>query len=177
MNKISILRELFSYISVIIIAGGLALFLNKVVVVNAQIPSESMEKTIMVGDRIFGNRLAYLSQDPQRFDIVIFRLPDDESQLYIKRVIGLPGETVEVINGQVYIDGAEEPLEDGFVPELPLGDAGPYYVKEGCYFMMGDNRNYSEDSRFWEQPFVRRDQIEAKAGFRYYPLNKMGIVQ
>lgn len=177
MNKISILRELFSYISVIIIAGGLALFLNKVVVVNAQIPSESMEKTIMVGDRIFGNRLAYLSQDPQRFDIVIFRLPDDESQLYIKRVIGLPGETVEVINGQVYIDGAEEPLEDGFVPELPLGDAGPYYVKEGGYFMMGDNRNYSEDSRFWEQPFVRRDQIEAKAGFRYYPLNKMGIVQ
>ena len=77
MNKIFIWRELFSYLGVIIFAGGLALFLNKVVVVNAQIPSESMEKTIMVGDRIFGNRLAYLSQDPQRFDIVIFRLPDD----------------------------------------------------------------------------------------------------
>lgn len=176
MEKTSIWRELLSYLKIIVIAGGLALFLNKVVVVNAQIPSESMEKTIMVGDRIFGNRLAYINQEPQRFDIVIFRLPDDESQLYIKRVIGLPGETVEVIDGQVYIDGAEEPLDDSFVPEIPYGDAGPYHVEEGCYFMMGDNRNCSEDSRFWEQPFVSRDQIEAKAGFRYYPFNKMGIV-
>lgn len=176
MSKISICKELFSYLKIIILAGGLALFLNKVVIVNAQIPSESMEKTIMVGDRIFGNRLAYLNQDPQRFDIVIFRLPDDESQLYIKRIIGLPGETVEVIDGQVYIDGAEEPLEDSFVPELPYGDAGPYYVAENCYFMMGDNRNCSEDSRFWEQPFVSREQIEAKAGFRYYPFNKIGMV-
>lgn len=176
MEKASIWGEVLSYLKIIIIAGGLALFLNKVVVVNAQIPSESMENTIMVGDRIFGNRLAYLNHDPQRFDIVIFRLPDDESQLYIKRIIGLPGETVEVVNGQVYINGAEEPLEDNFVPELPYGDAGPYHVAEGSYFMMGDNRNYSEDSRFWDQPFVSRDQIEAKAGFRYYPFNKMGVV-
>lgn len=170
-------KEIMSYIKLIAIATCCAVFLNKVVMVNAQIPSESMEKTIMVGDRIFGNRLAYINEDPERFDIVIFRPPDDESKLYIKRVIGLPGEKVQVTDGQVYIDDAKEPLDDSFVPEMPEGDAGPYVIPQDCYFMMGDNRNYSEDSRFWDQPFVSRDQIEAKAGFRYFPFDKMGIVE
>lgn len=170
-------NEIKTYIELIAIAVFCAVFLNKVVMVNAQIPSESMEKTIMVGDRIFGNRLAYINEEPERFDIVIFRPPDDESKLYIKRVIGLPGEKVQVVDGQVYIDDAEEPLDDSFVPEIPEGDAGPYVVPQECYFMMGDNRNNSEDSRFWEQPFVSRDQIEAKAGFRYFPFDKMGMVE
>lgn len=177
MGKAQICKEIFSYLKIIALAGCLALVLNKIAVVNAQIPSESMENTIMVGDRIFGNRLAYINKGPQRFDIVIFHPPDDESQLYIKRVIGLPGETVEVVDGQVYIDGQKESLDDSFVPEPPEGDAGPYLVPKDCYFMMGDNRNYSEDSRFWDQPFVSRDKIEAKAGFRYFPLNKMGLIK
>lgn len=137
--------------------------------INARVPSESMEKTIMTGDRFFGNRLAYLFDDPERFDIVVFKYPDDESQLFVKRVIGLPGETVEIKDGKVYINGSETPLDDSFTPETPTGDYGPYVVPDGSYFMLGDNRNHSGDSRFWKQPYVEKEKIVGKAIFRYFP--------
>ena len=123
----------------------------------------------MTGDRIFGNRLAYLFEEPERFDIVIFKYPDDESQRFIKRVIGLPGETVEIREGKVYIDGSETPLDDSFTPETPVGDYGPYTVPEGCYFMLGDNRNNSKDSRMWDNPYVKKEKILGKAVLRYFP--------
>lgn len=179
-------RELLSYIKIIVIAVAVALVLNNVVIINAKIPSPSMEKTLMVKDRLFGFRLAYginldlfgykISEkfrDPERFDIVIFKYPDDESRLFIKRVIGLPGETVEIKDGKVYIDGSETPLDDSFIPEKMLGSYGPYKVPENCYFMLGDNRNNSKDSRFWTNTFVRFDQIVGKAVVRYYPSMKL----
>ena len=104
---------------------------------------------------------------------MIFKYPDDESQLFIKRVIGLPGETVEIIDGKVYIDGSETPLDDSFIPETMRGSFGPYEVPEDCYFMLGDNRNNSKDSRYWENTFVRFDQIVGKAIIRYYPSIKL----
>ena len=127
----------------------------------------------MTGDRIFGNRLAYTFGEPERFDIVIFKFPDDESQLFIKRVIGLPGETVEIRDGKVYIDGSHTPLDDSFTPETPVGDYGPYEVPEDCYFMLGDNRNYSKDSRFWQNTYVEEDKILGKAVLKYFPGIKM----
>ena len=127
----------------------------------------------MTGDRIFGNRLAYINKDPQRFDIVIFKYPDDETQLFIKRVIGLPGETVEIRDGKVYIDGAETPLDDSFTPEPPQGNWGPEVVPEGSYFMLGDNRNRSKDSRFWTNTFVKKEKILGKAVLRYFPSPKL----
>lgn len=145
------------------------LIVNNFILINAKIPSPSMEQTIMTGDRVFGNRLAYLFQDPERFDIVVFKYPDDETKLYIKRIIGLPGETVEIRDGKVYINGSEEPLDDSFTPETPLGDYGPYTVPENSYFMMGDNRNHSSDSRFWNNPYVSEDKILGKAILRYFP--------
>ena len=154
MKKTSIAKELWEYVKMIIFVVVFVLVVNNFLIINAKIPSESMENTIMTGDRIFGNRLAYLLGDPERYDIVIFRYPDDESQLFIKRVIGLPGETVEIIDGKVYIDGSETPLDDSFTPETPTGNYGPYTVPEGCYFMLGDNRNNSRDSRFWQNPYV-----------------------
>lgn len=146
---------------------------NNVLLINAKIPSESMEDTIMTGDRIFGNRLAYINKDPQRFDIVIFKYPDDETQLFIKRVIGLPGETVEIRDGKVYIDGSETPLDDSFTPEPPQGNWGPEVVPEGSYFMLGDNRNRSKDSRFWTNTFVKKEKILGKAVLRYFPSPKL----
>ncbi len=95
-NGPSIMEELWEYIKMIIFVVVVVFIVNNVLLINAKIPSESMEDTIMTGDRIFGNRLAYINKDPQRFDIVIFKYPDDETQLFIKRVIGLPGETVEI---------------------------------------------------------------------------------
>ena len=121
-------RELLGYVKLIVIVVAITLVINNVVLINAKIPSPSMEKTLMVKDRLFGFRLAYginlnlfgyeISEkfkDPERFDIVIFKYPDDESRLFIKRVIGLPGEVVEIKDGKVYIDGSPTPLDDSEV--------------------------------------------------------------
>lgn len=172
-EKTSVGKELFQWVLVIIGAVILAFLIDTFVIVNAQIPSGSMENTIMTGDRVFGNRLAYKFSDPKRFDIIIFKYPDDESQLFIKRIIGLPGETVEIHDGNIYINGSDTPLEDVDIKEPMEGSFGPYTVPEGCYFVMGDNRNNSRDSRYWENTFVSEDEILGKAVFRYWPLNKM----
>lgn len=174
-KKNAILSEVLDYVKVIIFAVVFVLIVNNFILINALVPSESMEKTIMTGDRIFGFRLAYEFEEPERFDIVIFKYPDDPEQkeLYIKRVIGLPGETVNIVNGKVYVNGEQSPLDDSFCPETPIGDFGPYTVPEGCYFMLGDNRNCSKDSRFWENTYVREDQIVGKAVLRYYPSIKL----
>ena len=182
-------NEIWDYVKMIIIVVVVVLVINNVVLINAKIPSESMENTIMTGDRIFGYRLAYglnmdvfgheISKkwkDPERFDIVIFKYPDDPSKIFIKRVIGLPGETVTVKDGKVYIDGKEQTQAVSFCPEEMTGSFGPYEVPEDSYFVMGDNRNNSLDSRYWNNTYVKKEAILAKAGFRYWPLNKIGFV-
>ena len=95
---------------------------------------------------------------------------------YVKRVIGLPGETVEVKDGKVYINGSDTPLDEPYLPEPMEGSYGPYEVPEGCYFMMGDNRNNSLDARFWDNKFVAKNKIVAKVLFCYYPFNRIGKV-
>ena len=175
-EKASVGKELFQWVLVILGAVILAFLIDTFVIVNAQIPSGSMENTIMTGDRVFGNRLAYKFSDPKRFDIIIFKYPDDESQLFIKRIIGLPGETVEIHDGNIYINGSDSPLEDVDIKEPMEGSFGPYTVPEGCYFVMGDNRNNSRDSRYWENTFVSEDEILGKAVLRYWPLNEIKLL-
>ena len=183
-------NEIWDYVKMIIIVVVVVLVVNNVVLINAKIPSESMENTIMTGDRIFGFRMAYglnfdffgkhisyKTKDPERFDIIIFKFPDDESQLFIKRLIGLPGETVEIRDGHIYIDGFSEPLEDVETKEYMVGNYGPYTVPEGCYFVMGDNRNDSKDSRYWINPYVSKDKILGKAVFRYWPITEMKTIK
>ena len=160
-------KEILENLILIGIVVAVVLLINHFLVINATIPSASMENTVMTHDRIFGNRLAYRSKDPERFDIVIFRYPDDETELYIKRIIGLPGETVKIVDGKVYINGSSEPLDDSFCAERPTGSYGPIKVPENCYFMMGDNRDNSNDSRAWGT--VKKSKLIAKAIFRYYP--------
>ena len=171
--KRSIIKELLQWAAAFIAAIAAALLINNFVIVNAQIPSSSMEDTIMPGDRVFGNRLSYVLWEPERFDFNIFRYPDDESQLFIKRIIGLPGETVEIRDGHIYINGSDTPLEDVETKEPMEGSFGPYTVPEDCYFVMGDNRNNSRYSRYWEHTFVTEDEILGKAVFRYWPVNMM----
>lgn len=162
-------KELMSWVKVIITAVIIALALDFLVIANAVVPTGSMENTVPVGSRIIGFRLYYMFQEPQRGDIVIFKFPDDEKKDYLKRIIGLPGDTVEIVDGKVYINGSEEPLDEPYLSEEPIGSYGPYVVPEDSYFMMGDNRNYSNDSRFWETTYVTRDELVAKAFIMYYP--------
>lgn len=170
-------KEIISWIQIIVAAVVIALFLNNVIIANSRVPTGSMENTIMSKSRVIGSRLAYLNSDPERGDVVIFKFPDDPEQkiYYVKRVIGLPGETVNVIDGKVYINDSDTPLDEPYLPEPMEGSYGPYTVPEGCYFMMGDNRNNSLDARFWKNQFVPKKKIMAKVLFSYYP--KIGKVE
>ncbi|MCI9532873.1 MAG: signal peptidase I [Lachnospiraceae bacterium] len=160
-------KELRSNITMVVAALLIGFFLSKYIIANAQVPSGSMETTVMAGDRIIVNRLAYVFGEPQRGDIVTFIYPDDGETLYLKRIMGLPGETIEGIGGVVYINGS--PISHDYTQEIFEEDFGPYEVPEGCYFMMGDNRNDSWDSRFWDNQFVKKGDIIGKAAFSYYP--------
>jgi len=175
MTEAEIKQEIAEWIIVIVLAIVVSVLINTFILINATVPSASMENTVMTGDRLFGFRLAYMNEGPKRGDIVIFKYPDDESQLFIKRAIGLPGETVTIIDGKVYINDSKEPLNEPYLAQEMIGSFGPYEVPENCYFMMGDNRNYSRDSRFWENKFVSNEQIIGKAIFRYSP--KIGKIE
>ena len=157
------LREAVEFLIPIVVAVIIAIILKSVVFANAVVPTGSMLNTIHEGDRIIASRLAYINEDPQRYDVIIFKYPDDETQIYVKRVIGLPGETVQVVNGVVYVtktDGETIQLDDSFVTNgTPEGDFGPFEVPADSYFMMGDNRNSSWDSRFWNNKFVNKEKI------------------
>jgi len=167
--KSVVLEEALSWAKLIVFTVLLAVMLNQFVIVNASIPTGSMESSIMPNDRIVAFRLSYLFTDPDRFDIVIFRFPDDESRLYVKRIIGLPGETITIRDGSVYINDDQTPLRDDFIRDgVAVGDYGPFYVPAESFFMLGDNRGNSEDSRAWNEPFVHRNGILGKAIFKYY---------
>lgn len=193
----SVIKEVLSWVEVIVVAIALALLLNNFIIINARVPSGSMENTIQPGDRLLGLRLTYLWSEPQRGDIVVFRYPIDEAQghktNFIKRIIGLPGETVEIRDAKVYIDGSETPLDEPYLKDewRVLNDGITFKVPEGCYLMLGDNRNNSKDARYWASEayslgladtpeeawnnftFIKRGKILGKAYVRYWPLNKI----
>ena len=166
--KSVIVEETLNWSKLIVITVIVAVLVNHFIIVNASIPTSSMESTIMANDRIVAFRLSYLFRDPERFDIIIFRFPDDQTQLYVKRIIGLPGETVNIRNGRVYIDDSGTPLRDDFVWGAVFGDYGPFYVPEESFFVLGDFRGNSEDSRAWINPFVHQDSILGRAVFKYF---------
>lgn len=178
-KKKSPLKETLDFCLPIVIALVIAIILKTLVFANAVIPTGSMLNTIQKGDRVIASRLAYNFNDPERYDIVIFHFPDavakgDDDTYFVKRIIGLPGETVNIVNGVVYVttaDGETIQLEDDFITAcVPTGNYGPYEVPQDSYFVMGDNRNNSVDSRFWDTTnYVDRELIIGKVMFRYYP--------
>ena len=171
-------REALSWIFTLGCAVLVALFLKNFVIINATVPTGSMENTIMPGDDLLGFRLAYTFSEPERGDIVIFRFPDDESQKFVKRIIGLPGDKVTICNGAVYLNGSSEPMQELYLKEEWLRGTGPYVfeVPDDCYFVMGDNRNDSYDSRYWHNTYVSRDQIIGKAELVYFPFKHFKVL-
>lgn len=161
--------EIISWIKCMIIAIILALFVSNFLIVNCNIPSGSMENTVMTHDRLIALRTSYWFDDPNRGDIVVFKFPDNPKELYIKRVIGLPGDKVNIVDGKVYINNSKKPLKEDYIKEEMDGSFGPYKVPKDSYFMLGDNRNKSKDSRFWINTYVKRDAILGKAKLEYFP--------
>lgn len=177
----TLLYEILDFVRMALILIVIILLLQTLVVVNARIPSASMEPTILVGEQLFGNRLTYkFFRDPERYDIVIFRDPDDDKRLLIKRIIGLPGDTIDIRNGDVFVNGSEIPLTDSFCMTPDSTAPGkltyPIKVPEDSYFMLGDNRMVSKDARYWNNTFVKRDKILGNAMFRYWPVWKIGVI-
>lgn len=186
------LREIFSWIKVIVFAAVIAFVINNYVIVNATVPTGSMENTIMPDNRIIGLRFSYWFSNPERGDIVIFKYPVNETENYIKRIIGLPGETIEIREGKIYIDGSDTPLDEPYLKEewTTENDGYIFHVPEDCYLMLGDNRNGSSDARFWAEKamlaanakhqsiteeeaeaysYVKKSKILGKAVARYWP--------
>jgi signal peptidase I len=174
------------YVEAFLIAVVLALFVRTFVVQAFKIPSGSMIPTLLIGDHILVNKFIYGVKvpftdftlipvaQPHRDDVIVFKYPQDETKDFIKRVIGLPGDRVEVRHRQVYIN--DKPLvepyavhQEGVTPETemrPRDEFGPVTVPPDSYFVMGDNRDHSLDSRFWG--FVKEDKIKGKAFLIYW---------
>jgi signal peptidase I len=182
-KKKSALRE---NIEAIIVAIILALFIRTFVVQAFKIPSGSMKDTLLIGDHILVNKFIYgvklpfadttliPVKEPKRGDIVVFRFPEEPDKDFIKRVIGIPGDVVEIQRKQVFVNG--KPLNDDYgiytdphvIPGAlqPRDNFGPVRVPEGKLFVMGDNRDHSYDSRFWG--FVDMDAVKGKAFMIYW---------
>lgn len=154
-----------------IIFAVIAFLILNLIIVNGRVPSGSMEDTIIPKDRIIAFRWAYLFDEPQRGDIIIFKFPDNEKQKFVKRIIGLPNETVEIKNGDVYIDNIL--LEENYLKESVNNQNLIFTVPEDAYFVMGDNRNGSIDSRYWNNKFVYKDKILGKVILKYFPKIKI----
>lgn len=164
----------FEWIPTLGFALIFALVLRSYAVASYYIPSASMENTLRKGDLLIADKFSYkvLHHMPQRGDVVIFQFPENRKQDYIKRTIGLPGDTVEVRNGAVFVNGQE--LKEDYIKERPDHDFGPEKVPADHFFMMGDNRNHSSDSRVWG--FVPRSYLEGHAMFVFWPPTRMGGV-
>ena len=177
----------------LIVAGILALIIRTFLVQAFKIPSGSMEDTLLIGDHLLVNKFIYGTdlpfvegpilkiRDPERGDIIVFEFPEDKDKSYfkrrdfIKRVIGLPGDSIEIRNKNVYINGKryltpEAVYKDGNLTAGPRDNMRPLKVPENKFFVMGDNRDRSYDSRFWR--FVDRSEIKGLAFIKYWSWDK-----
>ncbi|MCL2766396.1 MAG: signal peptidase I [Peptococcaceae bacterium] len=161
-------------LEVVVVAVVLAVILRVFIITPFYIPSESMLPTLEINDRILVSRVNYYFSEPKRGDVVVFVYPRDPNTVFVKRCVAVGGETVEGKNSVLYINGeavAEDYLPDG----ERFGNFGPTQVPEGNYFMLGDNRNNSDDSRSWG--FVSNDLLIGKAVVKIFPFDRAGVVR
>ena len=179
MSGKAILKEIGSTLLYIVVVLGITWLVITFVGQRTEVNGSSMEPTLSNNDNLIVDKISYRFKDPQRFDIIVFPFQYDENVYYIKRIIGLPGETVQIgTDGTIYIDG--QVLEEGYGKEVMLspGRAGePITLGEDEYFVLGDNRNNSEDSRYASIGNVKKEDIAGKVWFQTYPRNSMGRVE
>ena len=175
----SVMRELLGWLFYILIIIGLTYLIITYVGQRTRVSGSSMETTLSDGDNPIVDKLSYRFQDPKRFDIVVFPYKYEENTYYIKRIIGLPGDTVQVKDGYTYING--ELLESDIYGAEVMIEAGtasePITLGEDEYFVLGDNRNHSLDSRDPSVGILKREDLIGRAWVRIYPFDKMGVIR
>lgn len=178
MKERSILGELLSWLIYIVIVVILSLGIITFIGQRTKVSGHSMETTLSDGDNLIVDKISYRFRDPERFEIIVFPFQYEEHTYYIKRIIGLPGETVQVIDGYVYING--EVLDENYGLEV-IDDPGiaaePITLGEDEYFVLGDNRNHSSDSRDPSVGVLHRDDIMGRAWIRIWPFDKFGVIK
>jgi signal peptidase I len=172
-----ILRGIAEWIVTLVLAILLFFVVREFLFRTARVDGTSMSPTLEHGDTVILNRLVYHIGTPKAGDIVAFPNPANPSVYFIKRVIGVPGDTVELIDGVFFVNG--EQLEDDFSSELIIGrvNMGTLVVEEGYFFVLGDNRNNSQDSRFPDVGTIHASDMIGRAGIRIWPLGRLGLVK
>lgn len=175
-QKISWKRTLIAFGICVLVAIGIALIITNFVASHTKVDGSSMESTLEDGDDIIVEKFSYLTKDPERYDIIVFHQSDTEN--YIKRVIALPGERIQITEGKIYINDravfdayGNTKMEDGGIAEKPIK------LGEDEYFVLGDNRNASKDSRDKAVGVIKREQIIGKAWLRVMPFENFGKLE
>lgn len=178
-RTVGVLREILGWIVYIVIILGLTYIIVTFVGQRTSVSGSSMEPMLSDGDNLIVDKISYRFRDPERYDIIVFPYQYEEDTYYIKRIIGMPGEEVQVIGGYVYIDGellksdvyGAEVMEYAGIAEVPIT------LGEDEYFVLGDNRNHSADSREASVGILTRDMLMGRAWVRIYPFDKMGVIK
>lgn len=180
-NKIkekSIGRELLSWISFLLIVVALTWFVVTFIGVRTKVSGHSMEPSLHHQDQLLVDKISYRFSDPERYDIIVFPYAHERGVYYIKRIIGMPGETIQIQDGEVYIDGELLGEEYGAEPMIDPGiAANPITLGEDEYFVLGDNRNHSTDSRSTSVGVLKRADLIGKAWVRIFPFDRIGVVK
>ena len=177
-GKTGIVREVLSFFLYVAIVVGITFLIIHFVGQRTYVSGSSMENTLSDGDNLIVDKITYRFSDPKRYDIIVFPYQYEENTYFIKRIIGLPGETVQIVDGIIYIDG--EALQESYGREVMKNSglaADPVTLGEDEYFVLGDNRNDSTDSRDPSVGKIPRDRIIGRAWVRIWPLSKIGILR
>ena len=172
-----IIKELAGWLLYIVLIIAFTWFVVSFVGQRTEVSGSSMETTLSDKDQLIVDKMTYRFRDPKRYDIVVFPYQYQDNTYYIKRIIGLPGETVQILSGMVYIDGmrldehyGNEIMENPGIAEEPLT------LGEDEYFVLGDNRNNSSDSRASDVGLIHRKDLIGRAWIRVWPLSQIGVI-
>ena len=177
-GKTGIVREVLSFFLYVAIVVGITFLIIHFVGQRTYVSGSSMENTLSDGDNLIVDKLTYRFSDPKRFDIIVFPYQYEENTYYIKRIIGLPGETVQVVDGYVYINGSrlESDIYGNELMDDPMAASQPITLGEDEYFVLGDNRKNSSDSRASDVGLIHRKDLIGRAWIRVWPLSQIGVI-
>lgn len=173
-----IVGEILSFLLYVAVVVGITFLIIHYVGQRTYVSGSSMENTLSDGDNLIVDKITYRFSDPKRYDIIVFPYQYEDNTYFIKRIIGLPGETVQIVDGTIYING--EVLDESYGREVMKNSgmaADPITLGDDEYFVLGDNRNDSTDSRDPSVGKIKRNQIIGRAWVRIWPLSKIGILR